>query len=294
VTVDVSAAVAFTSTHGRVLDRRRLHHLLDGGGGAGVLAALDAYRNDDGGYGWALEPDLRTPESQPGAALHAFEAIVEIAPKATPRSVELCQWLMRHTIKGQGLPFALAIGEPGSCAPWWQDPDTTTPSLHMSTAVAAAAHRVARADPAVATHAWLITTTRWCLDRIQALSDASSHELLFSLQFLDASCDRWPEADALIDRLARWIPVNGIVPVTGGIDGEVFYPLDFAPHPGGAARRVFEAGIIANDLERLAAGQQRDGGWSVNFRPPSPAGRLEWRAHATVTALAVLRANAAL
>ena len=40
----------------------------------------------DGGYGWGLEGDLRSPESQPAAALHAFEVFEEVAPATTPRA----------------------------------------------------------------------------------------------------------------------------------------------------------------------------------------------------------------
>lgn len=44
-----------------------------------MLAALDAYHNPDGGYAWRLEPDLRSAESQPAAAMHA-EVLAEAAP----------------------------------------------------------------------------------------------------------------------------------------------------------------------------------------------------------------------
>jgi hypothetical protein len=37
----------------------------DGDATDGALAALDAYRNADGGFGWGLEPDVRAPGSQP-------------------------------------------------------------------------------------------------------------------------------------------------------------------------------------------------------------------------------------
>jgi hypothetical protein len=43
------------------------------------------------------------------------------------------------------------------------------------------------------------------------------------------------------------------------------------------------------DMDRLAGGQQADGGWEVNFTPYSSAAALEWRGYATVQAVAVLR-----
>src|SRR5918998_2522417 len=104
---DLNAARAFMAGHARQLDRRRLELLLGESDPAPVLTALEAYRNPDGGYGWGLEPDLRAPESQPGGALHAFEAIADAAPATTPRSAELCDWLESVTRPDGGLPFAL-------------------------------------------------------------------------------------------------------------------------------------------------------------------------------------------
>ena len=51
--MDLSAAITFLSTHGRVLERRRMQLLLGEGTAKDVLTALDAYRTADGGYGWA-------------------------------------------------------------------------------------------------------------------------------------------------------------------------------------------------------------------------------------------------
>src|SRR5215207_6208482 len=91
--IDLEAASTFMTTHARLLDRRRFSLLVGQGEPAAVLAAVDGYRNADGGYGSGLEPDLRSPESQPGGALHAFEAFAEAAPVTTPRAAELCDWL---------------------------------------------------------------------------------------------------------------------------------------------------------------------------------------------------------
>jgi hypothetical protein len=87
MSIDRSAAADFMATHARVLDRRRFALLNGDTDVSAVLAALDGYRNADGGYGWGLEPDLRSPESQPGAAHHAFEVFDEIAPATAPQAV---------------------------------------------------------------------------------------------------------------------------------------------------------------------------------------------------------------
>jgi hypothetical protein len=67
-------------------------------------------------------------------------------------------------------------------------------------------------------------------------------------------------------------------------------PLDFAPRPG-PARDLLDPAAVAEDLRALAAGQQPDGGWLVDFDSYSPAATLEWRGYRTVAALALLRDN---
>src|SRR4051812_10498292 len=119
VTVNLAAAASFLATQGRVLDRRRFQLLQDEVDVDTVLAAVDAYRNPDGGYGWGLEPDLRAPESQPGGALHALEVFEDAAPTATPRAGELCDWLRAVTLDDGGLPFALPVASAAGTAPFW-------------------------------------------------------------------------------------------------------------------------------------------------------------------------------
>src|SRR5215212_6992058 len=97
------------TTHARMLDRRRFELRMGETEPTGVLAALDAYRNPDGGYGWGLEPDLRSPESETGPALHAFEVFDEIAPATAPQATALCDWLGSVTLPDGGLPFALPL-----------------------------------------------------------------------------------------------------------------------------------------------------------------------------------------
>ena len=289
---DLSAALSFMASQARVLDRRRLDLVLDRGGAAATLAALDGYRNDDGGYGWGLEPDLRAGESQPGGAYHAFEALADAGPATSPRALELCDWLASVTLADGGLPFALPVSDPAGCAPFWATADPSVSSLQISAFVTGTAHRVAAHDPAVAAHPWLARATDYCLAAIEALDDAPfAIALAASVQFLDAVHDVNPEAGGLLERLGRHIPANGQVPVSGGSEDEMMRALDFAPLPDRPARALFSQELIAAELERLARQQQPDGGWVVDFKSFSPAAELEWRGYATVRALAILRGN---
>jgi hypothetical protein len=287
--VNIEAAVSFLAAHARVLDRRRGDVLLSGTGSEAVLAALDGYRNPDGGYGWGLEPDLRSPESQPVGAMMALATLAELSPVTSPRAVQLCDWLEARSLPDGGLPMVLPLTYPAASAGFWANADTTVSSLQVTAQVAAAALLVGRHDPAVRNHAWLARATRWCLDAIDGVTtEPMAYELLFAIRFLDALAEFDAGAVARLGRLARFLPPDGVVRVQGGAADECLRPLDFAPRRDTAARRLFSDGIIAAERDRLAAGQQADGGWTVDFTSASPAAALEWRGCATVSALAVL------
>ncbi|WP_433284293.1 hypothetical protein ACQPZQ_24270 [Pseudonocardia sp. CA-142604] len=290
--IDLSAARDFMATHARLLDRHRFRLMLGEGGPQAALAALEAYRNADGGYGWGLEPDLRSGTSQPGAALHAFEVFAETGPATSPRAAALCDWLESASLADGGLPFALPVSDPAGTATWWAQADPRTSSLQITAIVAAVALEVARHDPAVAAHPWLAAATRYCLDAIRTMTDAPHALVLaFALRFLDGVHDTEPAAAALVEKLGVHVPASGVIPVEGGTANEVIRPLDIAPVPGRPVRALFASEAVAADLDRLAAAQQDDGGWRVEYAQFSPAGALDWRGHATVSAVTVLRAN---
>jgi hypothetical protein len=295
MTVDLRAVTAFMATHARTLDRRRFDVLVGDGTPDAVLAAVDGYRNPDGGYGWGLEPDLRSPESQPGGALHAFEAFVDAAPATTGRATELCDWLASVSLPDGGLPFAFPVTDPAGCAPFWADADSTTSSLHITSAVTAMAHRVARHDRAVADHPWLARATSYCLTAIEGMGDSPfALEVMFVLGFLDAIADQHPDAAGLIERVGTAIPASGSMHVDGGQEDEAIHPLDFAPEPDRPVRTLFTDAAVAADLARLSGLQADDGGWTVDFTSYSPMAALEWRGYATVRAVSILRSNGRL
>lgn len=296
-TVDQAALETFSNNHARVLDRHRLRPLLGDGDEQATLAALLAYRNPDGGFGNGLEPDLRAAESQPAAALHAFEVFAELATFPSDHAVRLCDWLAEVSLADGGLPFALPVGNPAGCAPFWLGADATVSSPQISAIVAANARRVATNHPGVAAHPWLARVTEYCVSAIRAMRGRTPHaiELAFAVRFVDELHSEAPElAEKLLAQLAEHVPADGLVHVQGGAEAEFMRPLDFSPLPGTPSRELLSAEAVAADLRRLAGGQQDDGGWQVDFVSYSPAARLEWRGYATVQAVRILRGNGLL
>jgi hypothetical protein len=292
MTVDLEKARDFMATHARLLDRRRFELSGADVDAAGVLAALGAYRNADGGYGWGLEPDLRSPESQPAAAGHAFEVFEEIAPGTSPHAASLCDWLATVSHPDGGLPFARALTFSAGSGPWWGAGDNAASSLQITAFTAAAALRVATHDPAVAAHPWLERAVDYCLAEIEAIDrQPSAYVLAFAVRFLDAAIEVRPQTRELIARLGAHVPDDGRLLVQGGADDEALRPLDLAPFPDRPSRALFSPEVIEADLDRLDAGQKPDGGWTVDYLKISPAGALEWRGYATVLALDILRRN---
>src|ERR1700730_10666550 len=118
-TPDFNAAAAFVAANARVLDRRRFQRLFEDGPAEPVRDAVAAYRNDDGGFGNALEPDCRAPGSQPAA----IDMALRIMDDAAAWGVDLVRGA------GDGVA-AVAPAEGGSSfvqptldgwphAPWW-------------------------------------------------------------------------------------------------------------------------------------------------------------------------------
>jgi hypothetical protein len=273
--IDLVAARRFVQLSGRLLDRRRLAHLLDAGPPSAVAAAVAAYANPDGGYAGLLEPDVRTLSSQPIAALTAFDVLHEIGAPAPDSALE---WLASISNNDGGIPFQIPAADGAPQAPWMQ-PDPAS-SLHMTAAVIAAALRLG------ATGQWVEAAGDYCRTAIGAVEQLSAYETMYALGFLEASGDT-----AGLEALGRSLPRDGRLLVEGGTEDEALRLLDLAPRPGGARRRLFDDASVGAELDRLEVDQQPDGGWDFDWQAWSPAVATEWRARLTVDALATLQAH---
>jgi hypothetical protein len=284
---DTLAAHRFVMLHARLIDRRRM-----GGDPALIRSALAAYRNPDGGFGY-LEPDLPDPGSQPISALAALEVLHEIgAPPGDPLMADLAAWLETVTRPDGGLDFVRPYDADAiPHAPWMAPPDERSSSLHMTAAVAAAAHRAGMA--AGPGRAWLDRASAFVWRRLDDLSTRPGYETKYVIDFLDAVPDR-ERAERALDAVAGILGSRESIPVTGGIEGEVISALTAAPRPDHAGRRLFDPAAIERQLDELERGQQDDGGWTFDFLAWNDAVAWAWRGRVTVDALHTLAANGRL
>ena len=278
-TPDLDRARTFVLTHGRLLDRLRLLHLSEEVGPEQVLAALDAHRNPDGGYGHALEPDVRSPHSETTSTLAALELLDELGLRGCAQAVAALDWVGSVMTGDGGVPFMLPASEGWPRAPWMASGDE---GCHLTFGYVAQAARHGL------TPAWLGRAQAWCDDRLDRPEELGGYQLKYALKLLD-TCSDDPLCEERMGALGRHVGPDGTVAVEGGTDDERLRPLVLSPAPESASRGLFRQEHVEADLDALAAGQQDDGGWTFDWAAWCPGQELEWRGALTVDALRTLQ-----
>jgi hypothetical protein len=283
-TPDFDAAADFMAARARVLDRRVFQRLFQGGSAGPVRDAVAAYRNDDGGFGHALEPDCRTAASQPAAVEMALR-IMDVAGAWDERLVrDACDWLVTVAPAEGGATFVLPTVSQAPHAPWWVPAEGNPVSPIQTGEIAGTLYARGFAHP------WLAPATEVMWRAIDVLTEPNGYEMFGVLAFLQHVPDR-ARAEAALHRVGPLILDRDLVALDPEAAGEVHTPLDFAPLPDSLARRLFDDATIDAHLDHLAAAQRDDGGWMFNWPAWSPAAEADWRGFLTVDALRVLRAN---
>ena len=287
ITPDFNAAAAFVAANARVLDRRRFQRLFEDGPTAPVRDAVAAYRNDDGGFGHALEPDCRAPGSQPAAAEMALRVLDEADAWDEGLVRGACDWLAAVAPAEGGAAFVEPTLADWPHAPWWVPEEGHPASLIATGMIAGTLH--ARG----VSHPWLDGATEVMWNRIGTLTETSGYEMFGVLRFLQHVPDRDRAREAFV-RVGPLLIERNLVALDPEASGEVHGVLDFAPEPDSLARSLFDDVTVKAHLDHLAQAQRDDGGWTFNWPAWSPAAELDWRGFLTVDALRVLRANARL
>jgi catechol 2,3-dioxygenase-like lactoylglutathione lyase family enzyme len=279
----LEAARRFVYANARTIDRAIFEHVHEGAPAHRVRASLETYRNPDGGFGHALEPDVRAPDSQPIHTLTALELLREAGIRAPDVADRCCEFFGSVATDEAALPALLTGALDYPAAGHWQGPSAMEPSLAWTFGI------VAQLTWHGAHDAWFEKARQACLDAFAAESSQEAHHLLYLVRFASDVLDGEHRERALrrhcgaLSR-AEWFVAETPVSRYG------LTPLHCAPAPAAPCRACFDDTLIDAHLDDLLDSQQGDGGWPIRFNPPSEAAMLEWRGRWTLEALAVLRA----
>jgi hypothetical protein len=279
--VNVDDAERFVLANARLLDRHRLAVLLRGEPAAPVLGALRAYRNPDGGFGHALEPDVRGPESEPSSTLHALDVLAEIDALEDPMVEVAAAWIGTIADADGGLPLVLPTAAAHPHAPWMTPSDGGS---HLTFAIAGQLLEAGLVAP------WLRQAIGWYWTALERSAELGAYSVKFALGFLDAVPDE-ERARATIETLRSRLSADGSLPVEDGIADERLRPLALSSRPGRRSRALFSVSQIEADLDVIERDQQDDGGWMFDWLAWSPGQSVEWRGAVTLRALATLHAH---
>lgn len=258
----VERAVAYVYRQGRPVDAAELAFHIGHGRADATVEALTAYRNSDGGFGHAFEPDVRHPGSTVLATTSALQCMVRTKVDGYH---PLIQGAMRflvesYDLKTQNWHLVTAEAKTAACAPWWKAYDASEPGPLTS-----------ELNPRAEVLSYFI---RFDQGRHQTLHDETRRLVLgrlsreTPLEMHEAQCVarllRTPGIDATIERTAREaleLSLPKLLPKTkADCAGYVLKPMTIARRPNSVLAGLVEHTVsLQHEYERET--QRTDGSW---------------------------------
>jgi hypothetical protein len=294
-------ARAFLKTQARSLDRTLFEYRFEGGSVDSVLEALVAYQNDDGGFGHALEPDVRTPSSSALATGIGLRVLAELDVPADHAMVRKAVDYIRSTYDPETKVWRVVPNDTNdhAHAPWWHneagslartfDGFTIIPRAELVGLL----HRFSALVPAD----WLRDVAEDCVRAIEAqdpLGTGGGDDLASAIELAETDALPPDLKSRLVER------VRAAVPAVVSRDPEQWAsysiaPLKVARSPHSIAADLIP-GALAEHLDYTIDHQTSEGtwepswSWSEMYPEVWPQAKLEWRGEITLATLTVLRA----
>ena len=279
-----AAGNRFMLNQARLLELRLFANCFQGEPAARAVDALRGYQNDDGGFGHALEPDVRCPFSLPIDVEIAFQALATAGTVDHGMVTRACDFLARAAQEagaGGAVPPAFPVIESFPRAEHWAE-WTYQPGLNPTAGLVGLLYQLG------VDHPWRSAGAAYCWQQLEAGTvPGDAHALKEVLVFLEhvPDRDRADEHAATLAPKLAGIPMFHLDPDAPGYG---LSPLDMAPQATSRWRALFTDAQIGAHLDRLQKNQQADGGWPITWEPPSQAAAFEWRGIVTLGALRTL------
>jgi len=281
----------------RSLEQRRFAYDFEGGVTEDVLGELAKYQNTDGGFGHALEPDLRLPESSVLATTVGLQVLREVDAPLDHRLVRGAIRYLLDTYEAEIETWPIIPSNANSAphAPWWLYDENL-----------AERWRGFLANPRAEIVGYLWDYAALVPDDLRERLTAAvlSHLRDRPDRFTDSSfmCYRRLAETRTLPEDVRTEIVEGLKPIVDRLvardpaawEQYVLKPLDVATSPDSLFAGMLDAEVEAN-LDYEIKRQDEDGSWAPNwtwgdnYQEVWPEAEREWRGVLTLKVLKWLR-----
>jgi len=281
-------AKGFIYENARLIDRRRFEYFFENGSAEAVLTALRGYQNEDGGFGNALEPDIRCPHSQPVATEVALLIMDSIGTYDQEILNGIISYLQKLALKQTGgFPQAMRTLNAYPHAPWWTTERDENASLNPTGSIMGYLYKQnVRTDFYEAE--WFMQSAAYVWKQMEHVNQTDYHDVIQCINFLEHAPYR-EQRDHYIKRIDEWLSDTDLIERDPQAEGYVHKVLDWAPAVDSYCTKFISEAEFELHLKHLVQGQQPDGGWSISWPTVSPMCELEWRGWITVERLRTLR-----
>jgi len=292
----------FIKAQARPLDRALFEHRFEGASGDLVTAELACFQNDDGGFGHALEPDLRTPTSSALATEIGLRTLQDLGCASDHPMVAGAVRFLLETFDSQRQVWRVAPHDANDHphAPWWHDEGgglvrTFDDFLIIPrSSIVGLLHHYAALVPAD----WLAELTEHTVATLETIADEAfaggGDSLCYALRLAETKALPQSYKDRLISRLCRLSrKFVSCDPQEWG--GYVAAPLKVAPAPDSPVADVLRDGL-EDHLDYQIDHQTPEGTWEPMwtwgdfYTDVWEQVKLEWRGTLTLETLTVLQA----
>ena len=283
--------------HGRELDQRLFNYHFDGGTQDTVMEALSRYQNDDGGFGHALEPDLRTPLSSVYTTSQGLHILREI--KATSENIIVHQAIdyLMSTYDSEREVWHI-IPEEALEAPhaghWDFIIKEGFAEFFVVLRAGIAGHLCHYAD--IVPSKFPAKVSSAVLDHLQNTPDENLNWIYLIWSYLGLiEGEKLPELqrNQILQKLHRAVPRH-IKRNTEEWTIHGFSPINLALSPDAPLARIIDAKLLNDNLDYDIESQLPDGTWALDWLWGNETQwaqvEREWKAHLAISKLQSLRA----
>lgn len=281
----------YLKEHARPVDLALFHFLFEGEGAETVVQELKEFQNEDGGFGRAIEPDMRLPESSVLGTWMAFQTLKQLNLSAEHPMIQSALAYFVKTYEPEKLGWSIVPPEVDEHphAPWWNykeamahfgwgNPGAEILGLFLHYDFAPELHEPLKAK---------------ALERLAQVKPEDFHEVLCFKALYELADEGF--------RLHLEKPLMDLVKRAGSTHPEDWLnyaatPLHFVDSPESPFAPLFEADLFQENLAFLRH-QMLDGNhwepnwsWMGAYDEVWPEAKHEWSSHLTVKNLRLLLA----